>query len=387
MTDEELASLVTDLQPKAGDQTAAALSKTLELEPEFNGRPYPMVRGPFSNSAFLPFAAARAMLLIAATPGKSAADAVAWFRKIPKILRADGSAVKVLYGVRCSEQIALSNDVVLVPYARLPPSSAHELMDSHFQANAANPVFGYPIPYAALCRRGTIDPFFAEQNKHTPRVPFGDWFEELDIAELLLALTPRAAPSEAGRWFQYDDRDIDLTGYTFVSRVTGDFRQKESEPALVTPKSAAGLLTAFEAIKKTAHQKRLRLALSRVIRSRSQLNSGNRAIDLAIALEVLFMNQERDEHSYKISLRVARLLRSSLPDRLKAFAEVKKVYDIRSGMVHTGSTDLELNVNGTKRSAQDIVEAADLLCAEAIRRFLELGHIPESDGWREIELA
>jgi hypothetical protein len=112
---------------------------------------------------------------------------------------------------------------------------------------------------------------------------------------------------------------------------------------------------------------------------------GNRAIDLAIALEVLFMNADRDEHSYRISLRISRFLRMRGADRLKAFAEVRKLYDIRSKMVHTGSVPNDWNINGTERITVDIVETVDALCTEAIRKFVVAGHIP--DDWRPIELS
>ena len=105
---------------------------------------------------------------------------------------------------------------------------------------------------------------------------------------------------------------------------------------------------------------------------------------MAIALEVLFMNTDRDEHSYKISLRAARLLQEGVAARRKVFAEVKNVYDVRSKMVHTGSAKDESNVDGVKRTAHDVVEAVDVVCTEAIRRFLAMGSIPED--WRDIEL-
>ena len=80
------------------------------------------------------------------------------------------------------------------------------------------------------------------------------------------------------------------------------------------------------------------------------------------------MNAEKDEHSYKISLRAARLLRNDIAARRQVFAEVKSVYDLRSGMVHKGSASNESNVNGAKRPAHDIVDAVDIVCTEAIRK-------------------
>jgi hypothetical protein len=102
-------------------------------------------------------------------------------------------------------------------------------------------------------------------------------------------------------------------------------------------------------------------------------------------LEVLFMNADRDEHSYKISLRAARLLRSDIQERKRTFLQVRRLYDMRSAMVHTGNVKNEYGLDDVKISAHDIVEDVDVLCTEAIRAFLRLGGIPSD--WRPIELA
>ena len=155
---------------------------------------------------------------------------------------------------------------------------------------------------------------------------------------------------------------------------------------MITPESATGLLTAWRKVKSARDRERLRLALERLIRSRAQSNPGNRAIDLAIALEVLFMNTERDEHSYKISLRAARLLRDSPNDRARAFIEVKRIYDLRSSMVHNGKIKGNFKIDGAQVSPNDLVESVDTLCTEAIRKFIESGGF-SGDNLREIELG
>jgi hypothetical protein len=137
--------------------------------------------------------------------------------------------------------------------------------------------------------------------------------------------------------------------------------------------------------KKKSDQARITLALQRLVRSRNQRNLGNRAIDLAIALEVLFMSTERDEHSYKISLRLAKLLGGVLSAMRSAFGETQGLYDMRSAMVHSGRAKDGWAVDGMPRSAHELVDATDTRCALAIRKFLALGHIPES--WTELELS
>ena len=146
----------------------------------------------------------------------------------------------------------------------------------------------------------------------------------------------------------------------------------------------AGIFAAYKKLKES-DKGRVNLALDRIMRSRCQFVSGNRAIDIAIALEVLFMNVDRDEHSYKISLRPARLLRRDLKTRRRTFLEVKRLYDMRSSMVHSGSVKNEYRLDGVSVPAHEIVEVVDVICTEAIRAFLSMGEIP--DDWRDIELG
>jgi hypothetical protein len=204
-------------------------------------------------------------------------------------------------------------------------------------------------------------------------------------AARLLALIPKAIPREAAHWFHYDDPDVALLGQFGLTRQGIELQPTlVTAPVEVTAAAMAGVFSAYRQLKKGDIQ-RVNLALERMIRSRCQFVSGNRAIDLAIALEVLFMNADRDEHSYKISLRAARLLRAEVSARRKTFLEVRRLYDMRSSMVHTGNVKNAYILDDAKVSAHDIVEAADAICTEAIRAFLRLGGIPSD--WRATELA
>jgi len=154
---------------------------------------------------------------------------------------------------------------------------------------------------------------------------------------------------------------------------------------MITRESAIGLLTSYRAVRGD-DQKRIRLALQRLIRSRNQINLGNRAIDLAIALEVLFMNVERDEHAYKIGLRLGKLLGGERAVQKTVFIETRKLYDLRSTMVHTGQPGRDSwMIDGVRRTAYELVEASDHRCTEAIRSFLARGGIP--DDWRNVEFG
>lgn len=391
MTDAELAALVSELaliDPRStpGVEALFAFAAKLAAEPEFVDHPIRVVSGGQTVSAEF---VAREVLNIARTPGRTAGEAVAWLRKIPHVTRGVGGAVKAVYGVKCAERIALSDDVVLIPILELPPSETRDwILQEHDRANEARGLHGFTIaPWAALYRAGVVEPFFSPHGYDSAKSPQAAWFADLETAGLLLALTPRAVPAEAAHWMHFDDPELGLLSNFGITSGVSEFPShfRMSELTLVTEESARGLLTAWRGMKSEGDKGRLRLALERLIRSRSQLNPGNRAIDLAIALEVLFMNVERDEHSYKISLRVARLLRKSLADRRRVLLTVKRVYDLRSGMVHTGKAKDRWNIDEIELSAYDLVESVDLLCTEAIRKFLNQGGIPED--WRDTELS
>jgi hypothetical protein len=393
MTDDELATALsetaaTDPHTTAGVEAMFALAAKVQKRPEFSGPPRMVSAGRGAHTFSAEFATQRMLHLVRS--GRSAEQAIAWLRKAHETVRGVGGAVKALYGVKCSERIALSDDVLLLPYSELPPSETRDwVLNEHERANDARLLHGFTLsPRAVLYRPGTVEPLFILSPFECSKAPSASWFDDLDSAALLLALTPRAIPSEVAHWFNYDDPDVALLGERGLSRYVDEIQSpfRLSEPTEVTSESAGGLLAAYRRLGK-GDRDRITLALQRLIRARSKRNPGNRAIDLAIALEVLFMNADRDEHSYKIGLRLAKLLYIDEPARRAAFLETRKLYELRSKMVHMGHAKNDWTVDGQMRSAYDLVEAGDVRCAQAIRKLMNRGSIPKPDDWSEFELS
>jgi hypothetical protein len=401
VTDEELEAALTttarlDRDTNGGVVAMFALATRLDAERQEFACPPRMVLSGRGSHSFAGEYAAQCMLKMV-RGGRAPADAVAWMKKAVATTRGVGGAVKALYGVTCTEPIALADDIVLLPFAQLGQSETRDwILDQHNRANSAMylMVHGYTAPpAAALYRAGSYEPFFVASGStlEYQKLPPGIWFEELDTAALLLALTPKAVPSEVAHWFHHDDPDVALFGQRGVTRYSGDlssspFRMSDP-PVMVTPGTAAGVLTEFRRLQ-ADDRDRVALALERLIRSRNQLHSGNRAIDLAIALEVLFMNADRDEHSYKIAMRLSKLLHADAADRRVAFLETRRLYDVRSKMVHAGRIKKDQwNVGAEKRNSYELVEAADVRATHSIRKLMERGNIPDADDWTEIELA
>jgi hypothetical protein len=284
-------------------------------------------------------------------------------------------------------RVAVTDEIVLLPFAEIPQSSILDWVTSeHDRANESPVVHGFTAaPSAALFRAGIVDPIFRDTSGQWQDEPPATWFNDLDDAARLLALIPRAIPLEAAHWIHYNDPDTALLGQFGLTRQGSEIRPTNFTPPVeVTAAVVDGIFVGYRQMKATDRE-RVNLALERMIRSRCQFVSGNKAIDLAIALEVLFMNADRDEHSYKISLRASRLLKPDIQSRKRAFLEVRRLYDMRSAMVHTGNVKNEYSMDEVKASAHDIVEAVDVICTEAIRAFLRMGGIPVD--WRAVELA
>lgn len=388
MNDAALSALVAehakpDPRTREGVMAAIALENVLKDEPEFS-KPRMIVSGTGAHG-WLPQFAAQKMLSIVRS-GRGSDAAVAWLRRAPSITRGSGGAVKMLYGVECAQAIPLTNEIRLLPFAEIPPSSIVDwIVSEHVRANESPVVHGFTVaPSAALFRPGVVEPIFRDTGDWQNQTS-ATWFSDLDDAARLLALIPRMIPREAAHWFHYDDPDVALLGEFGLTRQGIEIQPTMlTAPVEVTAESMAGVFSAYRQLKKS-DMERVNLALERIVRSRCQFVTGNRAIDLAIVLEVLFMNADRDEHSYKISLRAARLLRDDVRARQRTFLEVRRLYEMRSTVVHTGSAKNEYNVDDAKVSAHEIVEAVDVVCTEAIRAFLRLGGIPSD--WRAIELA
>ena len=66
--------------------------------------------------------------------------------------------------------------------------------------------------------------------------------------------------------------------------------------------------------------------------------------------------------------------------------KIRRLYDVRSSMVHSGKTSGEVSIGSSKVSIHELVESVEAICSEAIRKFLTLGGVPADDGWREIEI-
>jgi len=129
----------------------------------------------------------------------------------------------------------------------------------------------------------------------------------------------------------------------------------------------------FASFKRMAQKDRdrLRIALHRLNLSLRKVRPVDRAIDLGICLEALFlgdMGSGSGELKFRMRVRAARYLRSDPDGRQTAFDLVGKLYDLRSEAVHAG----RLKDEGSAHTTELLKEGSDL-AASALQRMIREG--------------
>jgi hypothetical protein len=121
---------------------------------------------------------------------------------------------------------------------------------------------------------------------------------------------------------------------------------------------------------------RFRISIDRLNGFNSFSPDVDKAIDLRIALESIFLDDNnKTELQYRLRLRAARFLGESVEDRVKLFNLFKEAYDSTSAAVHNGKIDAK-KMQG--------LEIAARFGKKAIIKMIEAGG---EINWQEIELG
>lgn len=128
-----------------------------------------------------------------------------------------------------------------------------------------------------------------------------------------------------------------------------------------------------------ADRRRLRIPLYRLIRSRATTNSLNRAIEVGIGFESLFLPDMDHEVTYRLRQRVARLLGDSPSERRALSDEMKDIYRLRSNAVHSG------RIGGPAARTKELIARGEELLRASLRRFIEAPIA--KDQWTAFDLG
>jgi hypothetical protein len=296
---------------------------------------------------------------------QGAEAAVAWLHRVANIETADLRLITEVHGLETDEQHTVRNGVKLMPLDKLPPSQNARSAVAAYN----NPLLwmGHPInflmlPIAAMLlvpqvpargdsRSKTVDDAsqelrrtilaFTLASKHAAPVPGTSWIEFVD---------PDLARAEVGRMymgatFEGTLPQVAPTGITSDALMWVD-RYLQLRPEV---KNACDV------------------AIERLNLARRRRSPGDQAIEGGICLEALLLGDSSgQEITYKLKLRAALLLASTLQERRKIVKIVNAFYDLRSKTVHGQRP----KAKGLDRDAL-IAERGLEICAKALGEIVQ----------------
>lgn len=142
----------------------------------------------------------------------------------------------------------------------------------------------------------------------------------------------------------------------------------------------------FDTFKRLPNEIRRALQLSthRLNSAFTSRSTVDRAIDLGIAFESLFLHEQNPEHrdiGLSLRLRAARYLETDAATRRKLTIIISDLYTLRSSAVHSGAiSPTTLKRLKTKWSAERVLREASAILARGSRQIIMNGGFPDWDG-------
>lgn len=284
--------------------------------------------------------------------------------------------VAPLGGVVVEEVIDLGAAITLLPLDRVPESQAKAYFLERVRWPGHRVLWQFSSAYPAL-----ICPRFRDKGhpggeswvRSDPR-ELGDIQELMrDVCRALTIVGP-CAPICLGLWEQTEEW-VPCGDRLYLDRWFWTWRDAEVAQPWRTfdDKSLAeakDLFGCYMALAQETRQK-LQIPIDRLNESMRRRTLEDRAIDLGISLESLFLRKRDHDKARKLSQRAAALLGGTADER-RAFGElVYGIYKLRNGAVHEGKVDDQEAAGKLKRGWE--------IVAEALRKIIMLGKLPDWD--------
>jgi hypothetical protein len=306
---------------------------------------------------------------------------IAWLQKLLSLESTDGWLIQLLWNISISQRIAVTPDIYLVPLDQVPAGINKEWAKELESQFARNPVtyIGANTKVGALMMRVTLKPVLCTLDTVMQPHKTLEWRERLQSVARLLTLFGPSPVSPDAMWGTFNDKDIN-------DALTGSSRQNHYHEITPRPHNTTvevaiheselmELVAKYLAIVGEAKLK-IDIALLRLNRALRRADPGDAMVELAIAFEAL-VGDGNTEMTHKVKVRSARLLGGAEQIRVQNSKIFYDVYAARSTLVHTGALKDKWQAEKTKMSASELVRASASLCADLIKKMIDLGSIPE----------
>jgi len=298
-------------------------------------------------------------------------------------------------GVAVSRSIELGEAVRLVPFNDIPSSFAKESLDPALMKPEFLVKFGispgvftflnHVPPKAVIIKAAKVEPKYK-----SPSDNLGDFLsvsaELYEICECI-TLISSAAPLPIVNWVTMDEW-VPCSGFVgggFSPEIV-EVKDKTiidlTDNQLYELKALYGQFCSLD--QKTRN--RLRIPIQRLNQARRRTNIADKAIDIGVALEALYLNDHssKDQISFTFRLRAAWYLGDNHEHRKELIENFNKIYGCRSKAVHTGKLDEYTKMKRGKIKTADLLNKADVLCVQSILRIINDSNYP---NWETLILG
>ena len=308
--------------------------------------------------------------------------------------------IMAIRGINCTSEAELAGGIRIIPFEELPPSTRkNDLQNSLFYSffndtsvSAFNPrqIGPADVARSALVANVTLRPFvFDSEKMERTKIydPTMDAMRCLNDIRLCLSVSGHCCPLQEVSWVQLADETLEVA--SSVSRGVS-YQQSDVMPRDITD----SILSDFSIIQPLAeaflalpekYKEQMRFVLSRLIQSLLRRDTGDRAVDLSIALESLLLGSERGDNRFKLGLRAGLLSTEDVSQKLNNCHFIRAMYDIRSDLIHgTGVPERKKVIGKGNLPVKEIVTEATEIARKVIATLITGGEISD---WHEIELS
>lgn len=367
-------------------QVGGNLKALIVKDNRFPGNCVRLIRSNNGSRGFYPNFVS-SLLIRRSLETQSPEAAIDWLQEVLETKVATGKTIHVLWGVPVAQEIQLTKDVKIMPIDRLPDSQNKQWLigaSNRIHSHMIPTTFDWEPPKSALVIDNLIEPIFCDPEQQSFEDNNFSKTNELlsDITLVLTVIGPRIAIS-AAQWFTYDDPNIEACHPAGrYGKILEILPSSPNSYPVLNHTEAPNIVQAFIAIQGKTRDK-IRVALQRLNQSLRRHSFGDRAVELSTAFEALLGDNGNTEMTHKIKVRSVRLIGGDNEVRKRNALIIKKTYDIRSKLVHSGY----VNINQTyeiceqKMSVSDIIEHTTTMCADLIKIIILRGSIPDWESY------
>ena len=331
--------------------------------------------------------------------------AVSDFERCAEETQGSFQVMALLQGIKLEQEIQASEGIRLVPLTNSPSELPYNVPDlsnpaygmpKNFYSEkillivdcSILPIFHKPVPDAfRSLLQGDTGPFRVKVcGKNSPNFNVDDFYKYFCQA---LSTACNSSVQIALRWrFLKEDIlfNLSTSGFSGTGYVHHSFQDRFPEVGQVQIDKAKCLYDNLANPSSNIAEK-LQIPIDRWIKSKTSGNSEDKIIDLAIALESLYLSDipEPTELSFRLRLHAAWYLREKIEDRKDLMKDFSKIYEWRSAVVHNGRLpNKKKNTPFSGQEVDEFIERAQNLCRDSIVKILEDGKFP---NWNNLILG